>query len=112
MKISPHQLINAVHDQTRLRIIYLLNQYSELCVFDLVEGIDTNQPKVSRHLKVLRSAGIINNRRDGTWIYYRINPELPTWASRALNNLFDGCANYKPYTEDMQRLESILKRDY
>lgn len=108
MKIDPHELPAALSDQTRLRIVYLLNQYSELCVYDLVHAIDTSQPKISRHLKVLRDTGIICNRRDGTWIYYRINPELPTWGSRALNNLFDGCALCKPYTGDLQRLSDAL----
>lgn len=108
MKIEPHNLINAISDQTRLRILFLLNHYAELCVCDLVTAIDTNQPKISRHLKVLRDAGLINTRRDGTWIHYRMNPELPTWGSSALKHLFDGCSLNTPYPADLKRLDITM----
>jgi len=111
MTIDPHRLLIALSDETRLRIVHLLNHYNELYVYDLVYAVGTNQPKVSRHLKVLRESEIISNRRDGTWIYYRINPELPTWASRTLNNLFDGCALREPYPGDLQRLSGLLDTD-
>lgn len=104
MQIDPHKLVSALSDQTRMRILYLLNHQPELCVCDLVDTIDTHQPKISRHLKVLRDAGLIITRREGTWIHYRLNPDLPTWGSNALLNLFDGCAGRTPYSTDLKRL--------
>jgi ArsR family transcriptional regulator len=61
----------ALSDTTRLRIINLIGR-GEVSVGDLVEALGESQPKVSRHLAYLRSAGVVTVRRDGKWIYYRL----------------------------------------
>ena len=50
----------------------------------LYETLDLPQPKVSRHLGVLRAAGLVATRREGLWIHYRIHPDLPEWARTVL----------------------------
>jgi ArsR family transcriptional regulator len=65
------KLFRALGDETRLRIIALLS-HGELCVCHLEAALDLNQPNVSRHLGILRAAGVVDSRRDGTWVYYRI----------------------------------------
>lgn len=104
MTSDPLTLIAALSDATRLRIVSLLTVKGELCVCELVAALDTQQPKVSKHLAILRSNEIITPRRQGQWIHYRINQELPTWATQAIRHLVNGCATRSPYREDVSRL--------
>ena len=63
-------------DKTRLRILSLL-QGRELCVCDLTEILEISQPGVSQHLRRLRQAGFVHERRGGQWIYYSLNMGNP-----------------------------------
>ncbi len=63
---------HALSDETRLEIIDLLSG-GERCVCDLTEALDAAQSRLSFHLKTLRDAGIVNDRRVGRWIYYSLN---------------------------------------
>ena len=104
MITDPQTLVAALADATRLRIVCLLMRRGELCVCELVSALDTQQPKVSKHLAILRSSQIISPRREGQWIHYRINAELPSWAYQAINHLVDGCLPRPPFSEDLSRL--------
>jgi len=66
------QVYKALSDETRLRIIKLL-EYGELCVCDIVASLDIIQPKISFHLGVLKEAGLVKDRRVGKWIHYRLD---------------------------------------
>lgn len=65
------RLFRALGDETRLRIVALL-AHGELCVCHIEEALSLSQPNASRQLSVLRSAGIVDRRRDGSWVYYRL----------------------------------------
>jgi ArsR family transcriptional regulator len=65
-------LFKALSDETRLRIVKLLEN-GELCVCHLVAAVDMSQPKVSFHLKVLKEAGLVKDRREAKWMHYRLN---------------------------------------
>ena len=65
-------VFRAFADPTRLRILNLLQQREEICVCDLMSVLDLPQAKVSRHLATLRKAGLVDTRREGPWIYYRL----------------------------------------
>jgi ArsR family transcriptional regulator len=64
-------LFKALSDETRLRIMVLLSE-EELCVCQIEAALELPQAKVSRHLTVLRYAGLVKDRRDGLWIYYSL----------------------------------------
>ncbi len=68
------QLFKALSDETRLRILALLAE-GELCVCDLMATLDLPQSTVSRHLAYLRNAGLVDDRRQGIWMYYRLADE-------------------------------------
>jgi len=104
MEMTPLNLINALADDTRLRLTYLIFRHGEICVCDLVSALDTAQPKVSKHLGNLRSKEVIKGRREGQWIHYRINPEIPHWAGSIIEALMLGCESRSPYQEDERRL--------
>ena len=68
------RLFRALGDETRMRIIALL-VHGELCVCHVESALGLNQPNCSRQLGILKSAGIVESRRDGTWVYYRITEQ-------------------------------------
>lgn len=80
----------ALNDPIRRRILVLLLEAEERCVCEMHGVLDASQPKVSRHLGVLREAGLVLARRDGVWMHYRIHPDLPAWAYRILLHMKDG----------------------
>lgn len=63
---------HALSDETRLRIIECLEE-GEQCVCDLMTTLDTAQSRLSFHLKTLKDAGLLNDRREGRWMYYSLN---------------------------------------
>lgn len=65
------KLFRALGDETRLRIVALLS-HGELCVCHIEKALELSQPNISRHLGILRMAGIVDARRRGTWVYYRL----------------------------------------
>ena len=110
MTLDPQAYLRALADQTRLRMLVLLHQNPELCVCELTHALGTVQPKISRHLAILRKLGILLDRRQGQWIYYRINPGLPDWASRALAAIIDGAAQRPPFKSDAHALATMGDR--
>jgi ArsR family transcriptional regulator len=68
---SLERTFQALGDRTRLRILALLFG-GEVCVCHLYESLQLPQPKVSRHLAYLRRAGLVEARRDGLWVHYRL----------------------------------------
>lgn len=74
-------------DETRLQIMLLLAAEEELCVCELVAALDQLQPKISRHIRLLKDAGLICDRRQGQWMFYRWSPTLPVWVTELLHNL-------------------------
>ena len=68
------KLFRALGDETRLRMVALLS-HGELCVCHIEKALDLSQPNVSRQLGILRAAGIVDARRDGSWMYYALAPQ-------------------------------------
>ncbi|WP_194790366.1 metalloregulator ArsR/SmtB family transcription factor [Pseudomonas sp. UFMG81] len=82
--LTPPALFKALADETRARATLLIAHQGELCVCELVCALGESQPKISRHLAQLRSSGLLLDRRQGQWVYYRINPQLPAWVDEVL----------------------------
>ena len=79
-------LFKAVADPARLRLLSLIacHEGGESCVCDLTSAFDMTAPSVSYHLRILREAGLISAERRGTWVYYRVNPDVLTRMSAVL----------------------------
>jgi ArsR family transcriptional regulator len=88
--LDEQAFFEALADPMRRRILALLLGAEERCVCDLHGVLAASQPKVSRHLAVLREAGLVMTRRQGVWVHYRIHPQLPAWALRVLIHMRDG----------------------
>lgn len=79
--------LQALSDPTRLKIVQLLNQKQALCVCDIISELDQPQPTISRHLNQLKQIGILESERKGTWIWYSISQELPSWGKAVIGAL-------------------------
>ncbi|MFG1697216.1 ArsR/SmtB family transcription factor [Nonomuraea sp. NPDC049309] len=84
-------LLKAVADPVRLRLLSMIGSHAggEACVCDLTDAFDLTAPTISHHLKVLRTAGLIDGERRGTWVYYRIIPEVVNKLGRLFAPLAD-----------------------
>ncbi|MFH8614929.1 ArsR/SmtB family transcription factor [Streptomyces sp. NPDC017979] len=72
------RVFKALGDPVRLRLLSMIasRKGGEVCVCDLTPAFDLSQPTISHHLKLLREAGLIASERRGTWVYYRLLPEM------------------------------------
>jgi ArsR family transcriptional regulator len=70
------QVFRALADETRLEMLALVFAHGELCVCDLEQVLRISQSKSSRHLRYLKNAGLLDDRRAGLWVHYRIAPGL------------------------------------
>jgi ArsR family transcriptional regulator len=71
------QVFHALSDETRLRILDRLRG-GERCVCELTDALDAAQSRLSFHLKVLKDAGLVTDRREGRWMYYTVDREALT----------------------------------
>ncbi len=76
LTINPETLFQALSDSTRLRIIHLLVMSDEeICLCELVDALLEPQYNLSRHLKVLRQAGLLTSQKEGRWVYHRLTTD-------------------------------------
>lgn len=85
INMNPLLFYKCLADETRLLSLLLIAQEGELCVCELMAALKEVQPKISRHLAQLRKCGLLMDRRQGQWVFYRIHPDLPEWAKSVLN---------------------------
>ena len=85
MSLLPLQLFKNLADETRLGIVLLLKARGELCVCDLCTALAQSQPKISRHLAMLRESGLLLDRKQGKWVHYRLSPNMPAWAAAVID---------------------------
>ncbi|MET0378077.1 MAG: metalloregulator ArsR/SmtB family transcription factor [Spongiibacteraceae bacterium] len=86
----------------------LIAREEELCVCELTCALDESQPKISRHLALLRTNSLLEDRRQGQWIYYRLHPNLPDWVVQILRATLD--ANHHWLRRDAKRLDQMGNR--
>ena len=97
------RFFQALGDNTRLRLLNLMGS-QELCVCYFVEILEQAQPKISRHLAYLRSAGIVTARREGTWMHYRIAPPPHAGAAKILRQTLNWLHEDRSMQADRSRL--------
>jgi len=103
------QIFKALGDETRLRIMGLLIDGKELCVCDIMAALDLPQSTVSRHLSNLRNAGLVNDRRQGIWMNYKINQKEIEHASALLDLLAKMLGDLEQTVEDQRLLNEHLE---
>lgn len=96
-------LFNALSDQTRLRLLNLIRD-EEVCVCFFVEALDESQPKISRHLAYLRKTGLVETRRDGKWMHYKLNMPEDDHLRNIVNTTLDRLAESDQMRNDYEKL--------
>ena len=101
-------IVKALSDSNRVRVLYALRD-RELCVCQIIEMLGLAPSTVSKHLSILRYAGLIEGRKEGRWMYYRL-PEHPRGDVRdALSWVLSAVSRTSEITADANRLKRILK---
>lgn len=83
------ELFKALSDATRLKIIMLINLERELCVCELMTALNDSQPKISRHLAQLKRMGLVLDRKQKQWVFYRLDPQLKGWMKTMITEACD-----------------------
>jgi len=109
MPTSPPLLFRALADRTRLRIVNLLARGS-LCVCDLQRVLEQPQSSVSRHLALLRSSGIVRDRRDGMRTFYALTPPESPLVRGVLSAIRAHLATDGDYRADLEDLTRLRER--
>jgi len=106
--IQALDLFKALSDATRLKIIMLIQFEEELCVCELMAALSDSQPKISRHLAQLKRTGLLLDRRQKQWVYYRLNPELKGWMVQMIS---EACADSELFLkENRDQLSAMSDR--
>lgn len=71
-------VLSALAEPTRLRAMHLLRDGEEHCVCEMMQAIGATQSRMSRHMQVLKQAGLVVDRRDAQWVRYRRNSDVPS----------------------------------
>ena len=108
--MKPELLFNILSDPTRLRALMLIQSEGEVCVCELTHALQESQPKVSRHLALMRESGIVESRREGTWIHYRLSSSLPELARDIIGCSYARLADLAAFRRDAQRLTRMNNR--
>src|SRR6266513_1854304 len=100
--------LRAAAEATRLRLVVLC-AHGELTVSELAQILGQSQPRVSRHLKLLCEAGLVDRFREGSWVFYRLSAGTPS--GMLARRLVDACAEDDPTVAlDLQRLAAIKRQ--
>lgn len=110
-RIEPVRIFKALSEDTRLRILWLLDEH-ELSVNDVVEILNSTQSRISRHLNVLKEAGFLNLRREGTWAYYRKSDEedMPLEIAQSWKLVRDWSKGRPEAKQDRRKLREVLQK--
>lgn len=85
----------------------LLHTEGELCVCEITHALQEAQPKISRHLAIMRDQGVLTDRRRGQWVFYQMNQQLPSWGIHALQGIVEGVRVLDTCQADITALERV-----
>ena len=98
-------LLKALSDRNRLRVVAALTETPELCACQIVELLDVTGATASRHMSLLLNAGIIDSRKEGRWVYYQLADSLDALFYEWLKNEFNASDDV---AADRQKLTTII----
>lgn len=109
MSVSPITFYKALADDTRLKSLLLIAAEQEVCVCEFMVALNENsQPKISRHLALLKKTGILLDRKYQQWVFYSLNPSLPIWMHEVITSTL---INEPTYIEqELTRLTAMGER--
>lgn len=109
--MTPNEFFALLSDETRLRCLLLLQKEKELCVCELNQIIGGMQPRISRHLALMRQSGLLLDERRGQWVYYQLNHQLPKWMYSIFSVILNELKNSEPYRSDLKKIGAIRREN-
>lgn len=103
------EIFKSLAEETRLRLLVILQGGNEHCVCDLMHALDMPQSTVSRHLAYLKRNGWVQDRRGGVWMYYSLKREMDSFLQAQLVLIINQLADSAVCRADKQRLETYLR---
>lgn len=105
------EVMKALRDPNRVKIVKML-QHGELCVCEIQAALGVSQPTVSKHVKILEAAGLLNSRKEGLWVHYSLNDggESP-YAATMLGNLKHWLEGTPDISEMVKKLHDIRRQN-
>lgn len=100
------RLFKALADETRVRIVALLS-HGELCVCHVEEALGLSQPSASRALGILHAAGVVERRREGSWVYFKLAKQPDELCAQQLRDLVRGFGKRDVLRRDVERLLKV-----
>jgi ArsR family transcriptional regulator len=108
--MSPETFFKQLSDTTRFQLLMLLESEGELCVCEFSHALKLSQPKISRHLALLRDSDIVVARRSAKWIYYSVSGTLPGWMKSVLEEAAENARGETWFQQRRQRLKTMSGR--
>ncbi|WEG12108.1 metalloregulator ArsR/SmtB family transcription factor [Pullulanibacillus sp. KACC 23026] len=93
-------ILKLLGDKTRLTIVALLSQTNECCVCEFVDLFNMTQPAISQHLRKLREAGIVTEKKKGQWVFYSLNKNQEAYA--LIHSLLEHVPNQKEKLNELE----------
>ncbi len=106
--LQPVEFYKLLSDENRLMSLLLIEHQGELCVCELMEALEQPQPKISRNLSQLRQAGLLLDRRQGQWVFYRLHPSMEDWMHDILKLTLEHSASL--LEQPLARLQEMSSR--
>ena len=103
------KVFKALSDETRLQMLGLLFRQGELCVCDFIEVLEITQSKASRHLRYLVNAGLLDDRREGVWVYFRL-ADKPQPAQAAVLEMLPAVVSERLPADLFDRFDQWVQR--
>ena len=110
MDIDSVQVFSALANETRLRCLFLVASNGEVCVCEVVDALGIAQPSASKALNALKGAGLLSDRRDANWIYYRLNSRMADWMAALVAATVTGLGSSRAHTADQKRFKRLDSR--
>ncbi len=105
-----YEFFKVIGDETRLRCLAIVVNHHEVCVCELVAALDLPQSRISRHLALIKSEGIIRQRRKNQWVLYSLHSSLSHFKHQLLEETVVELLKSRVYQQDNQRLLNMKNR--
>ena len=109
---QPLEILKSLSDLNRLRVVAALGRHEELCACQITELLQVSGATASRHLSILQHAGLLESRKEGRWVHYRLAPPADTDALFSwLDASFAGSEQLQSDAKALERIVKITRED-
>ncbi len=105
------RIFKALSDESRIRMVNLLNTKKGLCVCEIREVIGLAQPTISSHLKLLENSGLVTYIKDGQWVNYSLNTAIDANIMQIINQAILILAESGQIKTDLEKLKAVNRKD-